>query len=843
MIRYASRLRSWTMILSVILVACPDASTDDDSSHSVVPSPEGETPTEVPVTPVVELTPVTTPGTTAMPTPTSTPAPTPPVTPTPPLDSDHDGYSVQDGDCDDNNPAAYPGAEEIPYDGIDQDCDGLEITDADHDGFDVDVDCDDTAPDVHPNANETCDGRDEDCDGTADDNAVDAPTWYGDRDGDGHGNPVEATTSCTQPEGFVADNADCNDADDRYHPGATEDDCTDPNDYNCDGSVSYEDADGDGYPACNDCDDNNGAVHAGQNEVCNGLDDDCDGQVDGSDAFGAQPVYADVDGDGYGNLEDLQMACSPPEGYVADGTDCDDTNAGVHPGAAETCNGVDDDCNGKLDDDPVDAPTWYVDGDADGFGNDTFSSTACDAPPGYVAEATDCNDLDPGSYPGATERCDGLDNDCNGVADDSAADWPTWYIDADGDGHGGDTGTVEACEQPPGYAVTPDDCDDTNPSVAPGAPEVCNDVDDDCDGEADEDPTDAPTWYADDDQDQYGDPDTTKIACDMPAGYQANGDDCDDTRASVFPGALEACNGLDDNCDGTIDEDAADAPTWYADNDNDGFGLTGDTLDACLLPDGYAQADGDCDDDDPAIYPGAEELCDGADNDCDGEVDAGLLGDDPLCAGSSCASILAARPDATDGLYWLDPETDGAPVAYLCDMVTDGGGWTRVARWDRENDGDTLADFETLMTLQYNNMSEWIEGTSYIQWSDMNSNADVMAYARPIEVPNGGETRLILHYYGYSMEESATFFYIQSGDQPTNIVCNNYINSAGYSSLELSYLPGYTCPNQSAGNLNWNATWTTPAATQIDTFHIRSFHWDGSHGDYSQLYRFELWVR
>ncbi len=93
------------------------------------------------------------------------------------------------------------------------------------------------------------------------------------------------------------------------------------------------------------------------------------------------------------------------------------------------------------------------------------------------------------------------------------------------------------------------------------------------------------------------------------------------------------------------------------------------------------------------------------------------------------------------------------------------------------------------------------------------------------------------------MEESATYFYVQSDEVPANLVCNNAIASSGYSATEPSYVPNYACLDQSSGTLNGNGTWSTSMGANIDTFHVRSFHWDNNHGDYSRLYRFELWVR
>ncbi len=150
-----------------------------------------------------------------------------------------------------------------------------------------------------------------------------------------------------------------------------------------------------------------------------------------------------------------------------------------------------------------------------------------------------------------------------GSGDEGGGEDCTFWADADGDGFGYGSGQLFECTaQPEGTVANGDDCDDGDPDVNPDASEVCNSVDDDCDGRIDDedndlDPESATTYYADEDADGYGDPDRPKVACEASDAYVATGDDCDDTEARVHPGAKEDCNAVDDNCDGYIDTESA----------------------------------------------------------------------------------------------------------------------------------------------------------------------------------------------------------------------------------------------------------------------------------------------
>ncbi len=620
------------------------------------------------------------------------------------VDADGDG-SPSGVDCDDNDAGISPGAPEV-CDGVDNDCDeeidenaidaSTFFGDSDGDGFggstfSVDAcdapqgyvetsdDCNDLDPDSHPGADEFCDGTDNDCDGFLDeDDAVDASTWYYDADGDGWGLTGATETACDAPRDHVSHDGDCDDGDPAFHPGALEADCSDPNDYNCDGSVGYADADNDGYAACEDCDDVDSTSHPDGVEICDGADNDCDGSID-DDAQDAATWYADADGDGHGGSQVSLVQCAAPGGYVSSSDDCDDLDAASYPGASEVCDAADNDCDGDVDEGV--GSTWYADDDADGYGNGSVSATACNAPSGYVGNALDCDDFNAATHPGSYEICDGADNDCDGSVDEDAINATHWYVDADGDGYGSSASATTACSQPSGYAGNDADCNDADAGVSPGATETCDAVDNDCDGTVDEaGASGATTWYADLDGDGYGNAASSTSACSQPGGHIADNTDCDDTSATTNPGGTEVCDFIDNNCDGTIDEDTAtDAVTWYQDGDGDGYGNTNIPVTACNQPSGYVNNGDDCDDSSTNTSPGLSETCDGLDNNCDGNTDENLLGQGALCAAGDCQDILDDG-NTTSGTHWIDANGVGAAFQVYCDMDNDGGGWTLIAK-------------------------------------------------------------------------------------------------------------------------------------------------------------------
>ncbi len=248
-------------------------------------------------------------------------------------------------------------------------------------------------------------------------------------------------------------------------------------------------------------------------EVCNGIDDDGDGLIDSADPDVNRRGFLDADGDGWGSTS---VPSCGEAGTTDRGGDCDDAVATIFPGAAERCNGVDDNCNQLTDeDDPALADRAYIDADGDGFGAGP-GAMRCPVD-GETDQPGDCDDQEAAAYPGAPQACDGIpDNDCDGVVDPGE-------LDEDGDGDG-------ACS----------DCDDTDPRRSSRVEEVCDGVDTDCDGLVDED-----------------DPSVNPYTCSVVCGTET----LDDLKAASTLEliTLNPCY-LDPRTEGLCEEDGIEEP-------------------------------------------------------------------------------------------------------------------------------------------------------------------------------------------------------------------------------------------------------------------------------------------
>jgi hypothetical protein len=592
-----------------------------------------------------------------------------------------------------------------------------------------------------------------------------ATTWYLDADADGY--YASSTSACTNPgSGYTATqgiNGDCNDAVAGINAGATEI-CGNSIDEDCSGADLSCSTEGCMVPvACNY---------------------DAAATIDnGSCTYASLTYFIDADADGVGAGNAVLFCSNPGAGYSLLETDCDDNNAAISPNAIEICNGLDENCNGESDE--FVTTTYYIDADADGFGDLNNAVQECALPVGYVSNFDDCDDnavtyLDAdndgeGSVTadacgvannldcndnaaaintsaedfcenGIDENCNGTDEICTGIpgcTDMMACNYDAtatqnngsctyatmWYLDLDMDGYASEV--LSACTSPgvdyTSTVLVLNDCDDTDLTINPGATDVCeNGIDEDCSG-ADavcslEGCTDATAcnynasatvdngscsyaimWYLDADADGYYV--SSQSSCTNPGmGYSdvmgVDGD-CDDAVASINAAAVEICgDGIDQNCDGLDDacailgcidvtacnfeplatEDDGScffSTDWYLDLDLDGY--ASEMLNACTSPGvDYTSTVlvlNDCDDTDATINPGATDVCEnGIDEDCSGA--------DASCTIEGCTDATACNYDAAatvdngsctySSTWYLDADADGYYTITIQSCVSPG---------------------------------------------------------------------------------------------------------------------------------------------------------------------------
>ncbi|MDP2310783.1 MAG: MopE-related protein [Pseudomonadota bacterium] len=446
---------------------------------------------------------------------------------------------------------------------------------------------------------------------------------------------------------------------------------------------SLPDLDADGFDGTEDCDDHDSAIFPGADDACDGVDNNCNGIID--DSSSGTPYYADTDADGYGDPAGMIFACAQPIGYVVDDTDCDDDAASNSPAGVETCDGVDNNCDGAVDEGELSGDAlFYADLDADGFGDATNTTTSCTAPIGYTADTTDCDDSDASAYPAAVEADDLVDDDCDGFVDEDfvavgdvvvseihrqarfgaaavvndgswvevfnasarSVDLSNWTI-ARGTSSSGNQVTIDPTAAPilapGGYAVF---CDTDNYEASTAAyPLMCDYVWGD-----ETQPSSYRGTYHDNTFFIRRDADTFAI--------YANGTRTTGTQLDSVTWTYDATNGywprnagysitVDPLHVNATDNDAIgswcstssgltgavsvnDAWRWYdtPSTTNDEFGTPGAANYDCPA-DNDTDADGvtaatDCNDTDATVYPGAVETCNSVDDDCDTVVDNGV---------------------------------------------------------------------------------------------------------------------------------------------------------------------------------------------------------------------------
>ena len=535
----------------------------------------------------------------------------------------------------------------------------------------------------------------------------------------------------------------------------------------------YTDSDGDGYISDEDCDDMDPNIHPGVTEVCDGLDNNCDGDIDEDVTL---TFYLDADEDGFGDPDTPEQRCEQGLDTVPNNNDCDDSNPNIYPGVDEVCDGLDNNCDGGIDENIGDL--YFLDADEDGFGDPDTTVYSCDGTSTLgllVDDNQDCDDNNNQSNPLAIEYCDAIDNNCDGQIDESGSN--TYYLDNDEDGYGDPDNNILACSPPENYVEQVGDCDDTNSSIAPNQTETCDGIDNNCNGWIDDaDPSlqGATTYYLDADGDGFGNANISQMACSAPTQFVTDLTDCNDLFASANPNATEVCDGIDNDCDGDVDDNDSSIAvstqlTAYIDQDDDGYG-SNTSVTACALPSNTVGNNADCDDNNAQLSPSTLWYLD-ADND-------GFGGSNTINSCLQPAGYVAQSNDCNDNDAELTPTTqwyfDGDGDGY-------GAGNPLIQCSQPNNYVLNAEDCNNIQPLAWNNAPEVCDGI------DNNCDGDVDEDVTPAWYFDGdgdgyGDDAAVI----YACTAPSSYYVEQGGDCDDGDSEYSPGNSAGCDNRDLN---------------------------------------------------------
>ncbi len=348
-------------------------------------------------------------------------------------------------------------------------------------------------------------------------------------------------------------------------------------------------------------------------------------------------------------------------------------------------------------------------------------------------------------------------------------------VDADGDG------VSEA-----------DDCDDSNADINPLAEELCDGIDNNCDDEIDNDASDMVEFYEDADGDGSGDLSVTEMACEAPEGYVDNADDCDDADDSIYLGAEELCDGIDNNCDEQIDEDLA-LQTYYEDYDEDGFGDSDVTMEDCIAPEGYVDNMMDCDDSNADIASSEDDIdCDGILNTEDDDMDGDGLTTDEECDDSNPDMLLLQ-----DSIESAATDSDGDGAVDSTETTTyDAMGNVDIVTTTTDINDD--GDLDTMTQTNSYNADGVLTSVDFAYDYGMDGSIDV-TYTSVLTYDGNGNTTSVTA--GGSRADGSTFSFSRA-----------YVYNADDN--QVSY--------------NFNADWNGDGSDDQSEMHLFTYNGDGN---------------